>query len=382
MTERRSMGWSTLKRAETGALTVELGNLDAYRDLCDATRSAPAQRPLWVESWAACSGNETLVVTLHHPDGTPAFGLPLEIVDHGPFRVARFMGGSHANGNLAPALDADGRAIAPMLLALARQQRPAIDLILLERLAESLDEAPNPLGTLPRLRSPNTAFAIDLSGGFESLIATPSGKRKLKKHRSRGRRLSAAGGLEMIHATSPSEVNDLLDGFFAMKATRLQAAGVANVFGPAHVQSFFRQLFTAALDAPERPFSLSGLQVDGKLRAVNGHSRCGRSRICEFGAISEDELTVASPGQYLFFENIRRASDEGDTVYDFSVGDEPFKRLWSDIERSQFDVHLPATPGGHILSQVLKTTAWAKRSIKDNHYVWNKFKELRRRAAA
>ena len=48
----------------------------------------------------------------------------------------------------------------------------------------------------------------------------------------------------------------------------------------------------------------------GTLRAVTGSSRRGKTLICEFGAIVEDELAHASPGDFLFFENIREACGE------------------------------------------------------------------------
>ena len=37
----------------------------------------------------------------------------------------------------------------------------------------------------------------------------------------------------------------------------------------------------------------------------------GNTLICEFGAIAEDELAHASPGDFLFFDNIREACESG-----------------------------------------------------------------------
>ena len=75
--------------------------------------------------------------------------------------------------------------------------------------------------------------------------------------------------------------------------------------------AFFRALFAEALADVQPPFVLHGLEVDGKLRAVTGSSRSGKRLICEFGAIAEDDLAHASPGDFLFFDNIEEACEQG-----------------------------------------------------------------------
>ena len=111
---------------------------------------------------------------------------------------------------------------------------------------------------------------------------------------------------------------------------------------------------------PPPPFVLHGLEVDGTLRAVTGSSRTSTRIICEFGTIADDDLAHASPGDFLFFENIAEACRQGLAVYDFSVGDEPYKRLWCDLETRHFDVIIPLSAKGRLL-------AWndaARRPIK------------------
>ncbi len=119
-----------------------------------------------------------------------------------------------------------------------------------------------------------------------------------------------------------------------MKEFRFRKMGITNVFADEQVRAFFRALFTQALAEDKPAFVLHGLEVAGKLRAITGSSRSGKRLICEFGAIAEDDLGHTSPGDFLFFDNIQEACETGFEVYDFSVGDEPYKRLWCDIETS------------------------------------------------
>ena len=129
------------------------------------------------------------------------------------------------------------------------------------------------------------------------------------------------------------------------------------------------------------PFVLHALEVGGRLRAVTGSSVRARRLVCEFGAIAEDELGHASPGDFLFFENIGEACRQGLEVFDFSVGDEPYKRLWCDIETRHFDVVAPLTAKGKLLSQALRLKARIKAYIKNSPTVWKLTKLLRKKAA-
>ncbi|RWF06417.1 MAG: GNAT family N-acetyltransferase, partial [Mesorhizobium sp.] len=97
---------------------------------------------------------------------------------------------------------------------------------------------------------------------------------------------------------------------------RFRKMGIANVFGEPEVRAFFSALFVEALSDDKPSFVLHGLEVAGKLRAVTGSSRSGKRLICEFGAIADDDLAHASPGDFLFFDNIEEACETGFDVYD------------------------------------------------------------------
>jgi CelD/BcsL family acetyltransferase involved in cellulose biosynthesis len=354
----------------------------AYAEFCRSALFAPAQSPAWILNWAKYAKADTVLATLN-AEGQPVFSLALEVSSSGPFRVARFMGGRHANGNFAAAdphwpTKADYAAIRSMLAAIARA-RPDIDLVALERLLPDLDGIANPLASLPHFPSPNLSLAVDLAGSFVALLSRASGKRKRKKHRSQARKFEAVGSHRRIEAQTADEVNRLLDAFFEMKEFRFRKMGIANVFGEPDVRAFFRALFIEALSDDKPSFVLHGLEVAGKLRAVTGSSRSGKRLICEFGAIADDDLSHTSPGDFLFFDNIQEACESGFDVYDFSVGDEPYKRLWCDIETQHFEVLIPLTLKGRALALVLRQGARLKAFIKNSPTIWKLTKMLRRK---
>lgn len=368
-------------------LDASVGSADAlaaYAAFCEAALFAPAQSASWARNWTAHTRPDMLVATLR-ADGRPVLALALEVTRKGPFRIARFMGGRHANGNFAAAdrawaTQADAGSLKPLFEAIARS-RPDIDLVALERLLPDLDGVANPLAALAGSPSPNLSLAVDLDGGFDAVLSRTSAKRKRKKHRSQIRKFETAGPWRRLEAATPEEVDRLLQAFFAMKEARFRKMGIANVFGEAEVQAFFRAIFGDALAEKTPPFVLHGLEVAGKLRAVTGSSVCGHRLICEFGSIADDELGHASPGDFLFFENIQEACQRGFAVYDFSVGDEPYKRLWCDIETRHVDVLVPLSAKGRALALSMRQGARLISFVKTNPILWKITKRLRRKAA-
>jgi CelD/BcsL family acetyltransferase involved in cellulose biosynthesis len=373
-----------------GAITVEAARgpdaLAAYRTFSAAAVCAPPQSALWIDAWARHCNGDMLIVTVSS-QGRRRLALALEVVRENGCTVARFAGGSHANGNFpalmgggAPALgDADRRAVAGAV----RAMRPDVDLLVLERQVARFAGLDNPLAPLASWRSPNVALAVDLAPGFARMLDSPSGKRRRKKHRSQTRKLDAAGGYARVTAASPAETDRLLDAFFRMKAARFAAMGISDVFAAPAIRGFFRELFGRATAGGARPdFVLHGLEVGGTLRAVTGSSRTPFSIICEFGSIADDELSNASPGEFLFYKNIEEACAEGLALYDFSVGDEAYKRIWCDVETHHFDVAIPVSVRGRLQLGMRHAMVGAKRFVKTNPRLMALVRRLRRREAA
>jgi CelD/BcsL family acetyltransferase involved in cellulose biosynthesis len=356
--------------------------LDIYGRLCEDAVYAPPQSATWTKSWATSTRPDFIVAALE-AGGRPVLALALEIVEQRRFRVARFFGGQHANGNFPAATPGYLNAARPEdivgLTAAIRRERPDIDLLMLERQLEALDGYRNPLSGMPGTRSPNIALATTLDGGFEALLDRSGGKKRRKKHRYKARKFEDAGEMRRIEAKTAAEVASLLTAFLAMKEEWFRKKGIADAFAPAEIRTFFSSLFTTALDHQPPGFVLHGLEVDQKLRAVTGSSRAGGRIVYDFGAISEDELTQFSPGEFLTYQNIQEACADGATIYDFGVGDEPYKRTWCDIEVQHFDTVVPLTPKGRLLALAGRGAARAKRLIKNNPLLWSIIKRLRER---
>lgn len=375
-------------RAMEGKTRMDVAQADEtaladYEAFCRDGVHGPCQHPVWVRAWVAETGADAVIVTVRR-DGVPVLKLALEVVAKGPFRIARFAGGNHANGNFAavangvatPLSHADGAGIAAAL----RKARPDIDLVLLSRQNPHFEGVENALSGLATMQSPNVSLAVDLDGGFEAVLARHNAPRKRKKFKYQFNRFKQAGGHALIEARTPDEVERLISTFFELKGKSLLSKGIADAFAPAEIRAFFRALFRDALAEREPPFLLHGVEVGGRIVAINGLSVTKESVICEFGTYCSAD-PKSSPGYFIDHTNIQQACERGKKIYDFSVGDEDYKRSWCDIETWQFETLLPLSVKGHALSLYERARATVVHAVKSNHALWAFAKRLRARLA-
>jgi CelD/BcsL family acetyltransferase involved in cellulose biosynthesis len=350
----------------------------AWAQLGSDFTSGAAQTARWHQLWQSLVNRDCLVAALYR-DGRPVFILPMEIEKTGPLRIAVFAGGPHANCNF-PALAADQSVTADALRLLfdaLHDARPDIDLVSLARQMNRLGGIANPLMQLPSRVNANVSLAITLEGNFDAVLARSNSKRKKKKHRHNGRRFEDAGGFSIVTATTPDETAAMLGNYFECKAKRLARAGIRNTYDPEGIKDFFRKLFAEEAAAPSPRFQLKALKVAGQYRAVLGKSYAARQTFIDFVGITEDELVSASPGEFLFFEDIAASCQTGLNIYSFGIGDEPYKRSWCDIEMPTYDTDVSLTAKGRIFQAWLRIRRKLVRMIKKNGLVWSKVKKLR-----
>jgi CelD/BcsL family acetyltransferase involved in cellulose biosynthesis len=335
----------------------------------------------WVGAWAG-EVNAAILVAVWRHAGRPVMALPLEIIRRRGIGIARHVGGSHANANFPAvwqpsALPPSQSALDGLAQALGTA-RCGVDAIILERQLEEMGGIANPLMAADASPSPNVALHLELDAAFEAVLERHSGRRKRKRNRSQQRKFEAAGGYSIADPVASVDVQGVLEAYFAMKISQLAEKGVKNVFADHREQAFFKRLFAnAGIDDPHR-FGLSTLVIGGAIRAIFGWSQRGGRKTIHFAAFAKDELTAASPGDFLNYTLIERACAEGLSHYDLGVGDEPYKRSWCDIETWHRDSIVALTLIGRLEKMRLDAARGAKRFIKNSPPLWQAAQKLRK----
>ncbi|WP_244513095.1 MULTISPECIES: GNAT family N-acetyltransferase [unclassified Ensifer] len=339
----------------------------------------------WCSAWAKAHGSDLLIlrVTL---DGEPFLVLPLELKRGRLYRTARLIGTEHSNLNTGLFAGNASSVTTPALAgALASAIRVALrglaDVVVLDRVPSEWRGGVSPLASLPGVANPNPSFQLPLLGNIQLTLAQINAKRRRKKMRISERRLGETGGYEYVVAGTAAEATALLDTFFRQKATRFATLGLPDVFQQPETQAFFHAL-AARQGGEVRLMELNAIRLKGKhegqVVAVAALSRKGDHVICQFGSIDEALAGEASPGELLFYRMIERLSSEGVRLFDFGVGDQPYKRSWCTIETPLRDILLPITLAGRLARQLHHLVVWAKRVVKANRSVYARIQRTRR----
>ncbi|WEJ11136.1 GNAT family N-acetyltransferase [Sinorhizobium prairiense] len=330
----------------------------------------------WCAAWTKTHGSELLIVR-GAAGREPLFLLPFEIERGRLFRAARLIGSEHSNlntGLFGPGIDNAPAAelTAALTGGIGRQLRRFADVIVFDRTPQIWRGAPHPLAALAGIENPNASFQLPLLGTIEHTLAQINAKRRRKKMRISERRLAEIGGYDYVIARETQEAHALLETFFRQKAARFETLGLPDAFRDAETRAFFHALIDAR--APEPLLELNAIRLRGeyagRILAVAGLSRKGDHVICQFGSIDEEIAADASPGELLFYRMIERLCTEGVAVFDFGIGDQPYKRSWCTVETPLRDIVLPLTFRGRLAAGGFRAIAGAKRLVKANETLY------------
>jgi len=327
----------------------------------------------WCSIWAQTQDRPLLIIR-GRQSGKTAFLLPLEIVLEGGIRKARFPGGRFNNINTGLFDRSFAEAAShKTAAAIAREARKLLrgqaDILALQNIPLIWRGRTNPLSHLASVENQNPAFQIPLLANFESTLRQINAKRRRKKFRIQSRRAEEMGGYSHVIARSPREKCELLQTFFRQKAARFASQGIPDVFRDQSVKDFFYDLANFPEIGTDSLLEIHAIRLHGQnegfIAAISGLSRKQDHIICQFGSIDETFAEI-SPGELLFWLMIERACSENAAIFDFGVGDQPYKRSWCPLFTVQHDIFLPVTLKGRAAASAYVAIARTKSLIKSN----------------
>lgn len=325
----------------------------------------------WCRSWVRAY-DRPLAVLKGTAQGKAAFILPIEIENRHGVRIAKFIGADHSNINTglfsAAFLEGAGGLDAGRFAAILREAlQGKADVLLLQNMPLEWRGRENPLKLLPMVQNQNHAYQLPLLENFEATLKQLNAKSRRKKFRVQSKRLEAIGGFDYIDGGSPAEQHALLDLFFRQKSERFRSLGLPDVFADAATKAFLHGLIDIR-DGSDYGLEMHALRLkgefDGKVAAVSGISRKGDHVICQFGAIDENLVPDASPGEFLYWQMISGLQNKGVALFDFGLGDQTYKRSWAPVETDHHDVVLPLSLKGRIAGTAHRAITRSKAYIK------------------
>jgi CelD/BcsL family acetyltransferase involved in cellulose biosynthesis len=334
---------------------------------------------VWQRHAGSAAGVTPCIVVGFNAAGCPLFVWPFGRRRLGPWRVIEFLGGKHANFNMALwrcgiASHIKAADLSAVLASLAGYA----DLVWLCNQPLTWDSTTNPFALLAHQGAANFGFSGALNEDFEVLLRARTNSATRKKMRKKERTLAELGTVVFEQAECPQRIRHVLDTFFKQKSARMRTNGITSAFAEPSVRRFIEAAATECPLGGAPPIELYTLSVDGMVVAIMG-GLVGGGRFCAmFNSIAIGHYALQSPGEQLVLRLVRRCCERGLATFDLGIGEARYKSLFCVDAEPLFDSFLPLTAKGRLLGFALRVGAAAKRAVKQRRLLWALVGRLRR----
>jgi CelD/BcsL family acetyltransferase involved in cellulose biosynthesis len=209
---------------------------------------------------------------------------------------------------------------------------------------------------------------MPIAGTWEEFYHEKRSSATRRHDRSKRKRLAECGAVELVNATDPCVIEKTLDALFAQKEAQFAARGVPNFLARPGVRAFYRAI---TVDPTLRDVvHVSRLQVGDTIAAANIGFVCRQRYYHVVASYDGGPISRFGPGTAHLHELIGYALGRGCTEFDFTVGDESYKRDWCENETRLYDLRMASSARGWIIAHSLVGMTWAKRLIKQTPSLW------------
>jgi len=264
--------------------------------------------------------------------------------------------------------------------ALQAHPRLGYDLINLSKMPERVGAQADPMLHLPVSVNPSGAYRTKLGADWESFYAAKRSAATRRRDRTKRKRLSDLGAVVFVTPDGGDAVLDALDTLMAQKARSFARMGVGNLFALPGYAEFYRSL---AADFAAQPLvHISRLDVGATPAAVNLGLIYRGCYYYLLASYDDGEAARFGPGAAHLHEIMRYAIERGCAVFDFTIGDESYKRDWCDSELVLYDHIAAASWRGALVAMPLLALQRLKRRIKRTPALWSLASKARALAGA
>jgi D-aspartate ligase len=344
----------------------------------------PYQTFDWLAAWqrhvGVCDGSRPVIAVAAFADSEPAFLLPLAVEPSYASRRLCWLG-QDLNDYNAPLLakDFSQRVTAECFLSAWRelqariQREPALryDWIELEKMPPLVGGQANPFCQLAVVANPSGAHATALGSEWKQFYADKRSSATRRRDRTKRKHLSESGAVEFVTDTAASDVAHTLQVLMQQKSRHFAQRGIADLFARPGWREFF--LDVAVNPATRHLVHVSHVQVGEHCAAANLGLTFGSAYYHMLASYDDGELSRYGPGALHLRELLAYAIGRGLRRFDFTIGDEPYKREWSNSAVTLWDHRAVATLRGwpafcraallRPIKRFIKQTPWAWRVV-------------------
>jgi CelD/BcsL family acetyltransferase involved in cellulose biosynthesis len=312
----------------------------------------------WLAAWqqhvGARRGARPVIVLGQGATGETVFVLPLAVEHRGGGRRLTFLGHDLCDYN-APLLaenfvDIVGRGefkalwreITAVLQCHAELRHDAVELT---KMPDTVGGQPNPFLELKVERNPNgAAYLARLGADWEGFYRDKRSSATRRRDRTKRNRLAQHGALGFVNVQTADEAARTLQTLMRQKRKSLARIGVSDIFDRPGYREFYLELATNP--RLHGLVHVSRFDVGAHWAATNLGLTFRGCYYHVLASYTDGGISRFGPGSLHLRELLRHAIEHGFKQFDFTIGDEPYKREWSDRIVYLFDHTAAATLRG------------------------------------
>jgi CelD/BcsL family acetyltransferase involved in cellulose biosynthesis len=339
-----------------------------YAELFDHSAVTAFQHPVWLDSLygklaPAAAAKRLVVVVRHRTSGVLAAVLPLLRVRRGPVRTIEFAD-LRVSDYLAPVCSA--KVFSDLLqdeaacLEIRRLVRP-FDLLRMNKLPDGMLPIESLLAAPLRTSMDTNAYSTVLTAPFEQWRINALGRSYQKELAKKWRQIEKKGALTFSSSDDSASVIAAMEVMKKFRGPRFQAQGDGDLLQRPEYFDFYSDVAIRGLGSFVRLYSMK--MGDDVIAAVLG--LCHRnSFLIIMSAFDIAGYRSQSIGALMFERVARDCIERGDQILDFTIGDEPYKKLFGAQPSPMWSVTQAGSAAGTVALFALRQAPWIKQTAK------------------
>jgi CelD/BcsL family acetyltransferase involved in cellulose biosynthesis len=355
----------------------------AFEEQADHT---PFQTFEWLSAWQRhigdAGGTTPAIVACRDSSASLIAILPLAVTA-GPLRSLAWLGTDLCDYNAPLLAKTFAQHVPPSQFAafwhavtqsICESLPHKFDLVDLRKMPKTVGTQLNPFLERGVIPNASGAYMTTLDPTWDQFYARRSSATR-RRDRTKLRRLSENGEVRFVEPETDDDIRTALQTLFQQKESSLGRQGIPNLFDTPGYREFFLDISTSA--RARKLVHVSQLEVGNTLCAANLGLILDGCFYHVLASYDGGELARFGPGAIHLRKLMRRAIERGLRVFDFTIGDEPYKREWCDSEHVLYDHVAAARLRGAPIASLQTFLRRAKRSIKQSPSGWRTFVRVR-----
>ena len=311
---------------------------DVWRDFESTAIATPFQSIDWLQTWwdayqkASNSDTTALNIVMVYKADEPVLVIPLAVEQSNGLRRLTWLCAHLCDYN-APVIaksfiNSIDQKTTELIWSDIEKAIPGIDLLYLPKQPKKIADQSNPFYIEQSLDTSLQYHLAGINGDWQTYYATRRKGKSRRQIKARVAFMRDKAGMTIDEIMEPEKRAEIITQTINWKREQVAGGGAIDPFTAPETSVFFNNLaMNEKLGGVLRVYALA---VEGRAIASAFGITEGNSLILYQTSYIQSEYDKYSPGVLLLIHMMEKLADEGCQVFDFSIGDEPYKFVWAD----------------------------------------------------